>query len=148
MKRICLPRSCLDTEVNIKHRCHQADIALFTIRTVVFRHSQVPTGLKLKFFKTLVISIALSNSEIWTTRQTLLDRLDKWHRLNSPAAQALMLALDVHIRCEWHRGRLPLHWIDIVNDDFATISLSLTEEAKVAEDRGKWDRIVADSVPK
>ena len=100
MNRMCLPRSCLDTEVNIKCRCHQADIALLTIRTVVFRHSQVPTGLKLKFFKTIVISIALSNSEIWTTRQTLLDRLDKWHRLNSPAAQALLVALDVHIRCE------------------------------------------------
>ena len=97
---MCLPRSCLDTEVNIKRTCHQADIALHTIRTVVFRHSQVPTGLELKFFKTLVSSIVLSSSEIWTTRQTLLDRLDKWHRLNSPAAQALMLALDVHIRCE------------------------------------------------
>ena len=65
--------SCLDTEVDIKHRCHQADTALQTIRTVVFRRSQVPAGLELKLFITLVIRVLLYNSELWTTGQTLPD---------------------------------------------------------------------------
>ena len=74
--------SCLDTEVDIKCRYHQADTALHTIRTVVFRCSQVPAGLELKLFITLVISVLLYNRELWKTGQTLLDRLDnyKWHR--------------------------------------------------------------------
>ena len=70
------PGACLDTEVDIKHRCHQADTALHTIRTVVFRHSIVPTGLKFKLFKALVISVLLYNSELWSTRHTLLNVLD------------------------------------------------------------------------
>ena len=74
--------SCLDTEVDIKRRYHQADTALHTIRTVVFRCTQVPAGLELKLFKSLVLSVLLYNSELWKTGQTLLDRLDnyKWHR--------------------------------------------------------------------
>ena len=61
--------SCIDTEMDIKCRCRQADAALHTIRAVVFRRSHVPTGLKLKLFNTLVISVLLYNSE-----------LDRWHR--------------------------------------------------------------------
>ena len=72
--------SCIDTEMDIKRRCRQADAALHTIRAVVFRRSHVPTGLKIKLFKTLVISVLLYNSELWTTRKASLDRLDRWHR--------------------------------------------------------------------
>ena len=78
-KRVYLG-SCLNTEVDIKRKCRQADTAFHTIRMVVFRHSQVPTGLKLKLFKTLVISVLLYNSDLWTTKQTLLDGLDRWHK--------------------------------------------------------------------
>lgn len=43
-------------------------------------------------------------------------------------------------------GYPPFRWIQIVKNDFATISLlSVTKKAaKVAEDRGKWHKIAAD----
>ena len=66
--------SCLDTEADIKRRCHQANAALHIIRTVVFRHNIIPTGLTLKLFKALVMTVhvLLYNSELWTTKQTQL----------------------------------------------------------------------------
>ena len=184
--------SCIDTEMDIKRRCRQADAALHTIRAVVFRRSHVPTGLKIKLFKTLVISVLLYNSELWTTRKASLDRLDRWHRKrlrqllaiyysttiisnedlytrtgqepisqtvqrrrlkwfghcvraapNSPAAQALTLALDMS-DVKRPRGRPPLRWIDIVKKDVATISLTLTEAANMAANRERWHELVVD----
>ena len=72
MEGIVYLGSCLDTEADTKHRCHQANAALHIIHTVVFRHSIIPTGLKLKLFKALVMSVhvLLYNSELWTTKQT------------------------------------------------------------------------------
>ena len=47
---------------------------------------------------------------------------------NSPAAQALTLALDV-VNVKKPHGRSPLRWMDIVRKDVVTIGLSLTEAA-------------------
>ena len=76
MEGVCLAR------VLPEHRSgHQTQMpsGRHSTHTVVFIHSQAPTGLKLKLFKVLVISVLLYNSELWTTKQTLLDGLDRWH---------------------------------------------------------------------
>ena len=137
------------------------------------------------------MSVLLYNSELWTTKQTQSDKLDRWHRKqlrqllaiyylniisnedlyartgqepisrtvqrrrlkwfghciratpNSPAAQALMLALNVS-DVKRHRGHPPLWRIAIVRKDIVTINLSLTEAANITTDRDKWHELVAD----
>ena len=97
----------------------------------------------------------ISNEDLYTRTgqepisQTVQRRRLKWfgHCVraapNSPAAQALTLALDmsdVKRPC----GRPPLRCIDIVKKDVATISLSLTEAANVAANRERWHELVVD----
>ena len=98
----------------------------------------------------------ISNKDLYTRTgqepisQTVQRRRLKWfgHCVraapNSPATQALTLALDmsdVKRPC----GRPPLRWIDVKKDG-ATIGVSLTGTANVAVNRERWHELVVDII--
>ena len=71
--------SLLDTEADIKQRKKPANIAMKSLEDLL-RDKDLKNHIKIHVFNTLVGSVFLHNTEIWTTKKTIDGALDSFNR--------------------------------------------------------------------